>query len=212
MAQTMWIASFEPSSKLRGRHIYRVATPLCRRDRKLQPQRLHHPDHRAEFRIAFRAQRLVKAFAGQACFFRDPRHPPGPRNGAQRLGDKRRVVRFQRFFHVSLNGLLAVQEIGRIIRGSFCLLFCHGSIFQVSGEHFCRLNVFGLRCLIPAAQQHNDRLAPVDEVNPIARPMVDPKLAYALTGRLTPQSLLWHVGPAVWPSSLRKQGFDELQT
>jgi hypothetical protein len=82
----------------RKRRLLKSISGLVRlrsRDRELQAKRVQYTDHRAKLRVALGTESFVKAFAGQSCFLGNLRHAAGAADGAERLGDKSRIIGFQ---------------------------------------------------------------------------------------------------------------------
>jgi len=167
------------------------SSPLMRRhDREFEAQRPHDAEDCAKFWIAFCAKSFVEAFARQPSFLGSLRHAARPRHGPQRIGDKGRITRFQRFFHVGMYGFAAVQIFGGVVRISFrflsCrfLLSCDQLILQVRRKPLRRFDVFHLRAFIAATQQDHQGNASSRKLNTITRTIVSPEFANALSDRL----------------------------
>jgi hypothetical protein len=60
---------------------------------------------------------------------------------------------------------------------------CHKILLQRSRELQGNPDVSGLRALVAASQQDDQCRAPLDEIDPIAGPVIDPELRYAFTDR-----------------------------
>src|SRR5215213_1208035 len=145
-----------------------------------QPERFHHPQDSSELGISLLVERFVQTFAGHPGLGSDPRHAACASDIAERRGDKRGVAVVERCVDIGGNRFIAVQELGRVPR---LRRESHRS-FLLFGERPGLADVAGLRPLVAAAQQDDERLAAADEIDSVTGPIIDPELGDPSADRL----------------------------
>jgi protein SCO1 len=147
-----------------------------------QTERLDHLQDRGYLRIALRRQSLVKAFAPQPGFFRDPAHPLGARDVSQRRRDKRSVPILQRSFQIGGHVRIALQMLRCVPFPGSSL--CHRNLLQPLRQCTRHPDVAILSPLVATGEKDHDGLAAAYKIDSISGPVVDPQFQHAVAHRL----------------------------
>jgi hypothetical protein len=140
--------------------------------------------HSGKAWVAVARQGFVKAFATHAGVTRQLRHAARAGDGAQRLGNERGVVArlCETGVKVQRHVLFGFQVLGAVPFFKFDR--AHYLTFQLTrqGERGCYVGL--LRGFVATHEQYDNFCATLFDVDPVARPKVNPQLRNALAHRL----------------------------